>query len=237
MTQEKKFAQNLNTLSTIDPSKTATITKSEIIVEKLPVININQNPSLDYVAIGSFILAILSFLITILVIKWNGSDQNNIAKATRSAEFEKWISNSRQNWINDLRNTISEFISTGFYMIRNIQIMHSADNQMTETDSPESGFLQIKIDLDLEFNKALRELLKHEFKVKLLLNKNESESANLIKAMNTFRMSTIYDKKTKSIDTLAMGHSLEKIEEHASTILSEEWKKTKKFNGLNNQVT
>jgi hypothetical protein len=126
---EHKSESSKSPSLTTDIKNQNTSTQTEISVTKIPTLSVNTNASTDYVAlysiIGSFIIAILSFWITIYVIKKNSKDQLKIASdnssdlyklayQNRSTEIQTWISTSRQNWINKLSDPRQ---SRGFILV------------------------------------------------------------------------------------------------------------------------
>ncbi|MCA8231724.1 hypothetical protein [Burkholderia vietnamiensis] len=225
-----------------------TNTQTEIAVSKIPNLSISTNSSTDYVSlcaiIFSFAIAILSFWVTIYVIKRNGKDQIKIANDNsldlqkisydnRSIEIQTWISTSRQNWINNLRDSVAEFISTGTHLTNLAKKMKLEQEELAKAGAPHKEQLESYSKNRSVFDNTQRDLIKHELKIKLLLNETENDSKLLITAMANYRNAT-FDDKTKLPDFPALKTSLDSIVNSTRSILSNEWRRAKEFNGLNN---
>lgn len=224
-----------------------TNTQTEISVSKIPSLSVSTNSSTDYVSlcsiIFSFAIAILSFWVTIYVIKRNGKDQIKIANDNsrdlqkisydnRSIEIQTWISTSRQNWINNLRDSVAEFISTGTHLTNLAKKMKSEQEELAKTGVSHKEQLESYSKNRSAFDDTQRELIKHELKITLLLNETENDSKLLISAMANYRNAT-FDDKTKLPNFAELKTSLASLTNCTRTILSNEWKRAKEFNGLN----
>ncbi len=219
-----------NQSSIVENSKPPIInTKAEISVEKIPTINITTNPTPDYVTIASFAIAILSFIVTILIIKKDGKQQSDIATKNREIEIQTWISNSRQKWINDLRDSISEFISIGLYLIATNQKTSDISSSIELQQNDKSQYLKNPQETSAELYENQRNINKQRIKIELLLNEKENNSQLLIGALKSFN-DIIYEK-----DIVTIEDHIEKIRKYTREILKTEWDRTKSFNGLNSK--
>ena len=218
-----------------------TNTQTEISVSKIPSLSVSTNSSTDYVSLCSIIL---SFWVTIYIIKRNGKDQIKIANDNsrdlqkisydnRSIEIQTWISTSRQNWINNLRDSVAEFISTGTHVTNLAKKMKLEQEELAKTGAQHKEQLESYSKNRSAFDDTQRDLIKHELKIPLLLNETENDSKLLISAMASYRNAT-FDDKTKLPNFAELKTSLASITNYTRSILSNEWKRAKEFNGLNN---
>ena len=229
-------------------SPLSTTTQTEVSVSKIPSLSVSTNSNTDYVSlcsiIFSFAIAILSFWVTIYVIKRNGKDQikisdrnsldlQKISYENRSIEIQTWISTSRQNWINNLRDSVAEFVSTGAHLTNLARKMKLEKEELAKTGASHQEELESYSKNRSAFDDTQRDLVKHEQKITLLLNETEDDSKLLIHAMESYRNAT-FDPQTKLPNFAELKTSMEAIQKCTRTILSSEWKRAKEFNGLNN---
>ena len=124
-------------------------------------------------------------------------------------EFNKTVlSGNRQVWINNLRDLISDYLSTcTIYSIKVDQYKRSKS-----ADFQESEFVE------------LQNILRIETKIVLMLNSNEEDSKKLVKNLKQFTSALFdYKKIAQSSDVFK-----DQILETSKTIFKKEWERVKK---------
>ncbi|HDL8511327.1 TPA: hypothetical protein PXR53_002542 [Yersinia enterocolitica] len=243
------------------------VTNTSLVIDKIPKVYIDTGDN-TWSVTATMIATILGSLIAGSIpaaIAWRTIKKNQESveadRAAQQTSFDKdreaqlliatrsfnaqVLSNNRQAWINELRNIISEFISSIESYIR---VYH-------DTIAANNSYLQFKIHYDSEQVKTtasvegMRELydkwsqsrIENEkqdkafnviiIKTSLMLNPKESSYREIISLMNEIYILPKQTFKTENYDALAMYDLVYKKSNellvHVQQCLKEEWEKVK----------
>ena len=133
---------------------------------------------------------------------------------------EQKVSEFRQEWINGLRDDLSLFFSSARALCR----------AMEEARSPNSSDIDIQ---NFKFEKEkigeMRIVAAEAFyRVKLRLNKNESEHKELLRLLETAIQTQNQLNKNKNVDYKEAFEAINKASDYSQDILKSEWERVKK---------
>jgi methyl-accepting chemotaxis protein len=207
------WGQNKSTPKTVENPDTLTVTLLDkfSIPDRLKIETVNPPSWRDQMPwIAALIIGILSVLITILT---NRSQKQVLLRQIESAkeiarlDFSKTvISGNRQEWINKLRDNLSEYLArTETYSIALLNPTNNAQR------------------LQELANDNLADILKLEVRIVLMLNSNEEDSKELIKFLGIYTQCIFGQAITQPADVLK-----QRIIDITKKILKTEWERVKK---------
>jgi F0F1-type ATP synthase membrane subunit b/b' len=189
--------------------------------------------STDWIAVGSFILAILSFIVTAWIV-WSAMkqqikmfletirSQEKIAAESKALERKKVradiLSRNRQDWINSLRNELSELISSANTLVQNHALLSALAMPDANADSERKLIYS-------EITKERGILHRHKAKIELLLNPTEPHSIEIVKKMDELT------NKVNDFTIMTVESITESIIELGQTVLKTEWERVKLLEG------
>jgi len=160
--------------------------------------------------IVAFLIGVFSLIVNILVHK------NQQKLALKNIEFQSEqsrqlikkdiLSKNRQEWINTLRDSVSNYLSS--HELSKLIVKH--DKKGTETPPEYRNEFKIWQSLD--------------YKIKLLLNPEEEKSKKLINLMTQLNLSTDYYSNSKEIEYEKIKNEIIQL---TQSILKEEWERVK----------
>lgn len=144
----------------------------------------------------------------------------NSDKSRSRAEF---ISNSRQEWINSLREEVSVYISE-IYSIFDLFLQKSGRAEvLASLKNPEYAMTELG-EWSVRYGSAFTKVQKSRAKINLMLNPNEPLSVDLIKAID--------DALKKVKDNTDPVNANVEIINKLKPILKAEWERVKKLDGV-----
>jgi methyl-accepting chemotaxis protein len=211
--QNKSTPKTVENKITINNPDTLTVTLLDkfSIPDRLKIETVNPPSWRDQMPwIAALIIGILSVLITILT---NRSQKQVLLRQIESAkeiarlDFSKTvISGNRQEWINKLRDNLSEYLArTETYSIALLNPTNNAQR------------------LQELANDNLADILKLEVRIVLMLNSNEEDSKELIKFLGIYTQCIFGQAITQPADVLK-----QRIIDITKKILKTEWERVKK---------
>lgn len=198
---------------TIDYPDSLVITLSDKISvpERLKIETTNPSSWKDQMPwVAALIIGILSVIITIVT---NRSQKQVLLRQIESSkeiarlDFSKIvISGNRQDWINKIRDNVSEYLArTETYSIALLNPINDVQKLQELT------------------NERLTDILKLEVRIVLMLNSNEDDSKDLIKFLGLYTKCIFGEAITQPAEVLKQG-----IVEITKKILKTEWERVKK---------
>lgn len=147
--------------------------------------------------------------------------QNNMIISQELIAKQNSLKQSRQNWINDLRNTCALFISESMNVQRLNVFWESAQPtyNLHQINNPELAH-QMQADWASSHVQAMKELVSLKAKIDLLLNPDEVDSKELMKVVN--ELFAKCDQAGGPAKELAV-----QVVWWCQQILKEEWEKAK----------
>jgi hypothetical protein len=118
------------------------------------------------------------------------------------------LSNNRQKWINTLRDSVSEFLSS-----------HELSKLINQHDKKSNGTLP-------EYREEFKKWQLLYYKIQLLLNPNEEKSQKLLELMIQLGVFTDYSSNSKEAEYEKIQKEIIKV---TQLILKEEWERVKKL--------
>ena len=211
--QNKSIPKTVENKITINNPDTLTITLSDkiSIPDRLKIENVNPTSWRDQMPwVAALIIGILSVLITVLT---NRSQKQVLFRQIESSkeiarlDFSKTvISGNRQEWINKLRDNLSEYLArTETYSIALLNPTNNAQK------------------LQELANDNLSDILKLEVRIVLMLNSNEEDSKELVKFLGIYTKCIFGEAITQPAEVLK-----QRIVEITKKILKTEWERVKK---------
>jgi hypothetical protein len=198
-----------------------------------PIQDFTKPSSTDWIAVGSFILAILSFIVTAWIV-WSAmkqqittflktiNSQEKISADVKEREYKKVradiLSRNRQDWINSLRNELSELISSAHSLVDSHALLSALTPSGADAVAERKQILS-KISLERGV------LYRHKTKIELLLNPTEQDSIKIVKKIDELTSKAV-DLNVMHIEPIA-----ESIVELGQTILKTEWNRVKLLEG------
>ncbi|MFB5640586.1 hypothetical protein ACEZEZ_02290 [Kluyvera ascorbata] len=192
-------------------------------IDKIPDITVNSGFGWD-----TFSAAVTASIITGLISFYAIWASNNTIKAERESQERmalkqlkaQYISSNRQQWINDLRDTVSTYSSHVIAHVNNHIRIFNAVNDNFER----------KVDAALidEKRKIQSDTSYCVTKIELLLNPKEPETTEIIGHLND--LATYFNslKNDTKIDTAVPNNAIVKITTVTKKICKNEWEKIKK---------
>lgn len=150
-----------------------------------------------------------------------------------SADFEKeklrseFISTSRQNWINNLRDTISEYVSAALAVSDLHEYSQGTKPHRKQLD--DSRNIELALEWGYRLHEAKSKALQLKTKIYLLANPYENEFQELFAVIDDLHKKAVFEAKT-GLETEAKS-----VVEKSQIILKKEWERVKKLEGLTKQ--
>jgi hypothetical protein len=157
------------------------------------------NQSMPWIV--AFLIGFSSAIINILVSK-------NQRKISIQAINKDILSKNRQEWINTLRDSVSQYLSS--HELSKLIRQYDKKNKNTQP----------------EYKEEFKSWQLLYYKIKLLLNPNEGNSKKLIELMTLLNLATDYSSMSKEAEYERIKNEIIKV---TQIILKEEWEKVKKL--------
>lgn len=134
----------------------------------------------------------------------------------------EFIANSRQAWINSLRDEVASFISETSSIWDLFQQKTGRAKTLEEMNAPEYAMSELA-NWSIAYGSAIARAEKSRAKIRLLLNPSESASKNLMKELDEAYSTAIFkeDPKEKNIKAISA----------LQPILKKEWERVKNQDG------
>lgn len=189
------------------------IENSIVTIHRVPDLVIQSGP--DWTAICGFILT----AVVVAVGAWATikSHEKTIGSQEKISAVN-FLKASRQVWINDLRDTCSEFIASAM----NVQRLKNANAAQATFHGtlPAEEFARIHSKWVSDHIESMKETKRLKAKIELLLNPDEADSKELMKAV----IDALNNCNNEGNGAAAPCAS---IVEHCQVILKQEWERVK----------
>ncbi len=205
---------------------------TEVAISKIPELVISQAPSTDWVAVGSIIVTALVVIGTTYITVKNLNKtiklQKDLSEDQKKLEFEKsraeMLSRNRQEWINSLRDCISEYMGQVQSLDTQSKLLDSKLKQYQKF-SLDQG-ITLTFDLYNELSDAETKAWATRTRIKLYLNPKEELSKNLMVQIDTL-YEVAKEQEIRETGHVSFWQALEKAEVITQEILKTEWERVK----------
>jgi len=194
------------------------INRAAIEINKVPEFRAFIDSGTDWVTVSGFVLTLIVFVIgTILTIR----NFNETIKGQKEIAREGSLKSSRQNWINDLRDTCSAYVAA----VLNVQRLWNlregtAGSRTALAHEHYDSYVREHSQWAAAHVEAMKEVRCLGAKIELLLNPNEDDSKVLIAAVSTAM--TVCDNVGNHAE-----QPCNEIVERTQIILKQEWERAK----------
>lgn len=158
----------------------------------------------------------------------NRETEKSLAKESADLEKRKlrseFISTSRQNWIDTLRDTISEYVSAAL-AVSDLHAL-SQGTKPHQTKLEESRNIELSLEWGYRMQEARSNALQLKTKINLLANPSEEEFKELLAVINVLHEKAVVEASAR-LDTEAKS-----VVEKSQIVLKKEWDRVKKLEGL-----
>jgi hypothetical protein len=168
------------------------------------------NQSMPWIV--AFFIGSLSLIVNILVNKSqrkisikNIENQTEISRQVINKDI---LSKNRQEWINTLRDSVSQYLSS-----HELSKLIRQYDQKSKSTQP-------------EYREEFKSWQSLYYKIKLLLNSNEENPKQLIELMTQLNLATDYSSMSKEAEYERIKNEIIKV---TQIILKEEWERVKKL--------
>lgn len=185
---------------------------------------------LDWPTLLAFIIVILTIVSTtyLTVRNQNKATESQLAISRELADKEKeksrseFISTSRQEWINSLREEVSGYISAIFSVWDLFQEKKGRADVLRDLENPEYAMSELARWSE-RYGSAIKMAQKHRAQINLLLNPDEHLSEELISSIDSaFNLVTAESDPAEANDLIIMK---------LQPILKKEWERVKILDG------
>ncbi|MCE3272234.1 MAG: hypothetical protein K0S57_2631 [Ramlibacter sp.] len=199
-------------------------TQSEIAVRELPKL-VLDSPT-DWLAVLSFLITAIVVLgttwLTIRNYQKTIDLQDRIAKKSQEIETTKSrveiLSKNRQDWINTLRNTISEYVSVMLSLVQLKELRRAVQTDFERLGN--TGNIEATVEWNYKVHAARTLATQLRVKIRLLSNPREEDFVSLLKAID--QLHDAVDASRKSV-----GEEIEAVITTSQKILKSEWERVK----------
>lgn len=201
-----------------------TSTRSEVAVRELPKL-VLDSPT-DWLAVLSFLITALVVLgttwLTIKNYQKTIDLQDRIAKKSQEIETTKSrveiLSKNRQDWINTLRGTISEYVSVMLSLVELMELRKAVQRDFEALGR--EGNIEATVEWNYKIHAARTLATQLRVKIRLLSNPKEEDFITLLSAIG--RLHDAVDAGRKSVST-----EIEDVVTTSQKILKQEWERVK----------
>lgn len=198
-----------------------------VTLQRIPEIKAVIESGNDYMAIMSFVATIAVVLVSAAyngyVLRKTLASQEFISersvKVMREQSQSEAVARSRQDWINNLKESIASFLSAGHAVSTAHRDLLSYKPIDPATKADVVRFAEVIDELGTRFSNSLTTAKLYYSKVELSLNPSEQDSKDLMVAMDKY-----INAASTSKPTADLGSSVVAI---AQTIIKSEWSRVK----------